>query len=105
MDIQSSSPSQYSETTNPAASPPPKRKAVSTGDSPCAYTRDEKPGILEQTIASHREEYLQLHNVLLQNQTALQSTIEMMRVEFRNFIGSRAVAHNTPLPPADEDDV
>lgn len=105
MDIQLSPPSQSPETTDPAASPPPKRKAVSTGDSPCASTRDEKLEILEQTIASHREEYLQLHNVLLQNQTALQSTIEMMRLDFRNFIGSQAVAHNTPLPPADEDDV
>lgn len=105
MDMQLAPPSQSPETTDPAASPPPKRKAVSTGDSPCASTRDEKLEILEQTIASHREEYLQLHNVLLQNQTALQSTIEMMRLDFRNFIGSQAVAHNTPLPTADEDDV
>lgn len=104
MDAQSTA-SASPETADPASSPPPKRKAVSAGDSPCASTRDEKLDILERTIANQREEYLQLHKALLENQTALQSTIEMMRNEFRNYFGPQAVAHNTPLPPTDEDDV
>ncbi|XP_077562218.1 uncharacterized protein LOC144178332 [Haemaphysalis longicornis] len=84
--------------------PPAMRIAVSINDSPCAIACDEKFAILERSLASQREEYLHVHNTLLANQRAMQSTLEMITNNLRNFFGSLDTAHTAPLPFTDGND-
>lgn len=61
-------------------------------------------------LAEQKEEYLQLHQILLANQTAMQATIESLRAEIHKCMCGIIAAtndlnlmQNTPLPPSEFD--
>lgn len=97
-----------------ALPPPPKRKALPDDPAPTAVPSisEERLVAIENAcrhaLAEQKEEYINLHQILLTNQTAMQANIEALRVEMHNFIQglvatntAPTLAQNIPVPQFD----
>lgn len=92
--------------------PPPKRKAVSADATPTTISpiSEERLASIENAcrnaLAEQKEEYINLHQILLTNQSTMQANIEALRAEMHNFIQGLVasntapiLAQNIPIPP------
>lgn len=104
-------PTPQSEPTGAAAhessSPPPptKRKAVSNETAPLSPIHVEGriaavEDACKQALAEQKQEYIQLHQILLNNQNTIQATIQELRAEMHNcmqqFANVGAPANSAP---------